>query len=66
MYITKIIGYLIGECHGPEDALSQSSPVLEVLSVRTVSSQTNVDLSSIVVSNMLTCIIPDKILYRSR
>ncbi len=45
MYITELICYVIGECHGPEDAFSQSSPVLEVLSVRTVSSQTNVEYS---------------------
>ncbi len=32
-----------------------------MISVRTVSSQTNVDLSSIVVSNTLTCNIHDKI-----
>ena len=58
--------YVTGERHGLEDAFNQSSPVLEVRPVCTVGSdnvQTNADISSVVVSNTLTCKIHDKVLY---
>ncbi len=58
--------YVTGERRGLEDAFNQSSPVLEVRPVCTVGSdnvQTNADISSVVVSNTLTCKIHDKVLY---